>query len=80
MTVPVLPISTLIYGVTCFWPTGITCCQELAALRQQLDRWSEALAANDAEALQQMMQAAAAKRKELDTDADDYSSVRRKNI
>ena len=39
--------------------------QELAALRQQLDRWSEALAANDAEALQQMMQAAAAKRKDL---------------
>lgn len=39
--------------------------QELAALRQQLDRWSEALAANDAKSLQQMMQAAAAKRKDL---------------
>lgn len=60
-----LPISTIIYGVTCFWLTWDNVLQELAALRQQLDRWSEALAANDAEALQQMMQAAAAKRKDL---------------
>lgn len=39
--------------------------QELAAFRQQLERWSEALTANDATALQEMMREAAAKRKDL---------------
>lgn len=39
--------------------------QELAAFRQQMERWSEALTANDATALQEMMREAAAKRKDL---------------
>lgn len=39
--------------------------RELAAFSQQLQLWSEALANNDAEALQTMMSEAAAKRKEL---------------